>query len=183
MTALLNNEFYEHLYKLEAQGNNETSWIDIVDDDNPDLVWCNKYIDNVLNESDNQLFIKELRSLMAKGYTVESQIFKAMHTSRGEFRRKLKESGMEKEFKVNKILKEGFILHHEGNQKLTFTRDSAAAMRYLKIKNKRSVSEMARKNRTIKKHRVYKAQHWLMVYPSFTLPEEELLNNEIIAIN
>lgn len=95
----LSNEFYHHLYNLVDRGGE--TWYITVKDDDPDLIWCNKYAKTFMREKKVELtddeFKATVRYHLHRGLVPKYKISQAMHIKYQLFVQRIKRLGLDKE--------------------------------------------------------------------------------------
>lgn len=187
MSSLLTNEFYEHLYKLEQYNSETTSWTSVVKDDNPDLLFCQNFTKKYFNQDDldskkKDKFIEKVRDCFSQGITDYSKIASAINKKPMATKRLIEKYNLSNELEYAKRLWNGVICHNIETQELTFTTTTKAMAKHINASSTQVVRNAISCQKRLKGHRIYKARHWKTVYPSFSLPQEEVLNNEVVRI-
>ena len=184
MTALLTNEFYDHLYKLEERSTPMFSWASTTPDDDPELQWCRKFLDDTFAKQSKKKFHDRMVRCYETGVMGRTTIAHELGMSVHDYRRTLKEYGFEEEEQFLNHFWYGFILQGHEDNSLTFVRNKMCGAKVLNLKTWRSINSVVPSNgkRCLRGHSIYKMYEWKMAYPTFTLYREDVLNNEIIKI-
>ena len=187
MTALLTDEFYEHLYNLEQRSTATMSWISVVDDDDPDLLYCQDfaYKHFKLGELEDEMidgFIEKIRECFEKGITSYRSLAPILNKKPATVERLIKKHRLLNELKYTEKLWNGLVCHNLDTDELIFAASTKALADYINASGPQVVRNAISRQKPLLGNKIYKAKHWKMVYPSFSLPQEEVLNNEIVRI-
>lgn len=181
MASMFTNEFYEHLYKLEEQSNEHHSWATLVDDDDPDLLWCQNYINTELPKMERASFEKQLRQCYASGKYAISDVAEACHTSAVNIIEKLKKYELTQLNDALHNFWNGIILEHAESHKTYFVRDKYVAAKMLNSKTASVNGAIATKN-VLFGHYLCRVPEYVSRFPEFRLDEERLANEEVIEV-
>lgn len=187
MSSLFTNEFYEHLYRLEQYNTELTSWTKVVSDDNPDLLFCQRFIQKNLKIDDIETkkidnIIEEVRECIAQGITSYKKISSIIGITEKVTIQLIERYGLVNELEYTKRLYHGIISHNTKTGELVFARTTKALAKHINATSAQVVRNAISCQKQLMGCKIYKAQYWKMVYPAFSLPQEEVLNNEIIRI-
>lgn len=184
MTALLTNEFYEHLYKLEERSTSNCSWTAITPENDPELQWCRDFLKDTFTEQSKEKFHEGMVQCYEKGVRGRTNIARKLGMGPQDYIRYLKEYGFEEVDRFLNLFWYGFILQNAEDGSLFFVRSKAHGAAVLNLKNWRSINAVVNSGgrRRLKGYSIYKMYEWKMAYPTFTLDKEDVLNNEIIRV-
>ena len=183
MAALLTNEFYEHLYRLEEQGTPFESWIDVVNDNDPDLIWCQNFTQKIFDVATT--FPSKVHELYDRGYYSRRKIAREMGMTVDHFNELLQESDMTKEQEVQELVEYAVLVHTKKTDEWFIAKDVKKVQDYFNISHSAVHSSLSRKTicgtQKCMLYHLRERRLWVQeVFPEFN--EEELLNANIIRM-
>lgn len=184
MTALLTNEFYEHLYKLEERKTLAESWITRVDEEDPDLLWCQRFIQKALcPEWNRETFAETILKCFQEGDDNTVKIGRCLKIHHTTVEKRLRDFDLIDFYESLKTLYHGVVMQRSEDGQSWFMRNRQVGAEFIGYGDRRNLGHMITHKVEKRGFMAYEIREWRELHPEFSLPLEEVLKNEIIRID